>query len=274
MKKRLKFLAGMLALLLLTGAAWLGNGLFGNPVSRYLATATARRHIASVYAGTDYRIEDVRYNFKDGRYHAFIESPGSIDTTFSLLIGMTGKLQLDTFDDVTGGSNTAHRLEQEYRTLTDAVFADADFPYVCDIAFGTLEIYPGMYIGDPQHGDIPQYALNQDLLIIDHIYDIRTLGAQAGHLVIYVESDDISVNAAADIMLGVRAKFDSAGVPFAAMSFTLQQPLPDDGPRPEDEIHVAHFPCGDIRPDGMTDRVQQAHDALSEYYRQLDEQCK
>ena len=269
-KKSLKILAGVVAVVILAGLGWFANACVGNPISKMLATNTAEKHLAETYSGTDYYIERVIYSFKDSKYHAFIKSPSSIDTEFSLLITMGGELRLDTYEDVQTGSNTARRLEQEYRELTDTVFTSPSFPYASHIEYGTLEIYPGNLIGNPEYDDVPSYSLNQDDLILDKIYDIRELGRQAGHLVIYIESDTVTIDAAAEIMLDIKSRFDDAGIPFAAMDFTLWRPKPTEGKRVEGEVSVAQFPYDDIYEDGMVDRVNAADKALKEYYAEQD----
>ena len=177
--------------------------------------------LAATYSDTDYYIDRISYNFKDGNYKAFIKSPTSMDTEFTLSITMFGKLQWNSYEDVITGSNTARRIDQEYRELTDTLFIDPSFPYNCYIGFGTLEIYPAYLIENADLADVPSYALNQDELILDKIYNIPELGRQAGHLIIYVENNTVTIEQAAQIMLGIKEQFDAAGIPFAAMDFTL-----------------------------------------------------
>ncbi len=273
MKRRtLRRAAAMLAIALALGLAWLGNALFGNPISYLLAQSAAREHLETVYGGTDFYIERIGYSFKDANYHAFIRSPSSIDTEFTLYITMLGRLRLDTYDDVLSGFNTALRLEAAYRMLADTVLEDSYFPYVCRIAFGTLEIYPQELINNPDVDDVPTYAMSQDELVIDGEYDIRALGREAGHLILYVEHDAVDFDHAAGIMLDIRARFDAAGVPFAAMDFTLQHPREKGEKRPVGEVSVAHFPYDAIYAEGMSSRVEEAHHRLEAYYAELDAQ--
>jgi len=271
-KKILRRTAYMLIAVLLAILLGMGNALFGNPVSRMLAGNTARKHLDDVYAGTDYYIERIGYSFKDANYHAFIRSPSSVDTEFTLYITMLGRMRLDTYDDVLSGFNTALRLEHTYRELTDTVLEDPAFPYDCHIAFGTLEIYPQELIEDPNAEGVPAYAIVQDELVIDGKYDIRELGRRAGHVIIYAEQDDVDAQHAAEIMLDIKARFDEAQIPFAAMDFTLWHPKDEDGKRPEGEISVAHFPYDAIHADGMRGRVEEADRALEAYYAELDKQ--
>ena len=116
---------------------------------------------------------------------------------------------------------------------------DPAFPYQCHIGYGCLEIYPTELLNSTKAAsEVPDYALNQDELILDHIYDIPALGRQAGHLILYLEAEQVSFESAANIMLDLKARFDEAGVPFAAMDLTVQPPRAEDGQRPDGEIRV------------------------------------
>lgn len=275
MKKNVKIILKVIAVVLLVVVLFFVNAFCGNPVSKLLATRTAEKHLAETYPDADYYIEKVGYNFKFSDYYAVIKSPSSIDTVFNLHISMLGKLRLDTYEDVESGFVTARRLDDEYRSITNEIFESEDFPYDADISYGTLEIHQDEYI-DGEYDDIPTYAIRQDKLVKDKMYDIRELGAKAGHLVIYVESDTVTVENAAEIMLDIRRIFDKADVPFAAMDFTLEYPLPEgeDIGRPEGYVSVADFRCDDIREERMPERVRKADKALREKYEQMDKEAE
>lgn len=269
-KKMWKTLALLLALGLMGYLGWLANAFLGNPVSSYLAARTAQNHLAATYADADYIIERSTYSFKDGCYHYFIDSPSSMDTEFSLTVDQLGRLRQDTYSDVTDKFVTAQRLNQEYRELTDTVLESPTFPYVCHIAYGTLEIFPREAFLNPVQNEVPAYALVQEELVLDKIYDISELGAQAGRLVIYIDTGTLTYETAAEILLDVRAAFDSAGIPFHAVNLTLQYPLPEEGPRPDDFIGCRDFLYDDITEDGMVDRMKEADQALKAYYASMD----
>lgn len=265
-----KFIAWSLALVLLGGALWVVDVFAGNPVSKMLATNTAKAHLAETYAGTDYEIEGVRYSFKDGQYHAFVKSPSSRDTEFTLYITKGGTLRFDTFERVSSKDNTAARLDEAYRALCDTLLESEAFPYTLHIAYGTLEFTREALLKASSQTDIPSYALLQDELVLDGDYDIRDLGRQAGHLIIYVEGESVSVDEAARVMCDIRNHFDQAGIPFRAMDFVLWYPQNDDGTRKDGEVHVADFPYEEIRSDGMVERVTAADAALTAYYEKED----
>lgn len=269
-KKILKIAALVTAFILIIGLSWLGNALLGNPISKMLATNTAKQHLAETYVETDFYIERITYSFKDSNYHAFIKSPSSIDTEFSLTISMLGKLKLDTYDDVVNGFNTARRVDMEYRELVDTIFEHPNFPYSGRIGYGTLEIYPDEFIENDENDEFPSYSIAQSSLELDKIYDIRELGRQAGHIIIYAEGDTVSIEKAAEMMVDIKSYFDDANIPFVAMDFTLQYMKSEDGTRPDEEIHVKDFRYEDIYLEGMNERVLEAHNALTEFYEKLD----
>lgn len=273
-KKVLKIIALVIAIALIVGVCWFANALNGNPLSKMLAEKAVVAYLAENYAHTDYYVEKLAYSFKFGNYYAHIRSEASMDTQFTLYIDMIGNVYFDTFDDVLRGAITARRLEQEYRDLTDQIFENPAFPYPSDIGYGTLEIYPREALDDPNVNDIPDYALVQQDLVLDQIYDIRELGRQAGHLIIYVERDTISFELASQIMLGIRTEFDKANIPFRTMDFVLQLPLPEEGPRSDEEVRVEDFRYEDIYQENLIDRIKAAHEELEAYYAEQDAKYK
>ena len=273
-KKVLKIIALVIAIALIVGICWVANGLNGNPISKMLAKKAANEYLEENFSDTDYYIEELGFSFKFSNYYAHVRSVTSMDTQFTLHIDMLGNVYFDTYDSVTGGFVTARRVEQEYRELTNQVFETPSFPYPSDIGYGTLEIYPQEALDDPDVNDIPDYALVQQDLILDQIYDIRELGRQAGHLIIYVESETISFELAAQIMLDIRAEFEKANIPFRAIDFVLQLPLPEEGPRPDEEVRVKDFRYEDIYQENLIDRIKAAHEELETYYAEQDAKYK
>lgn len=268
MKKFYKIAALVLALALMAGIGLFANSLVGNPVSKLLAQRTAEAYLAQTYGGTDFYVEDLGFSFKDGHYYAHIKSPSSMDTWFTLYITMGGRLTQDTYPDVLSGSTTARRLMDGYRALADTVLESPAFPYESEIAFGDLEIIDRAWLGGE---DVPDYALIEDQLELDKLYDIPALGAKAGHLVIYVSDETVTVERAAEIMLDIKSLMDDGGVPFYVMDFTLQHPRPTpDAPRPEGSIRILNFPYADIYKEDMINRVQTAYRDTMAYYAERD----
>lgn len=269
-KKFWKILALILAVALIAGICVFANALAGNPISKLLAERSVERYLAEQYPGTDYYVERLGFNFKFTNYYAHIRSVSSMDTQFTLHIDYLGKVCFDTYDDVTNGYVTARRLEDEYRSLTDQILDNPSFPYETDIAFGSLVINPREAIENPDVTDIPEWSIVTQDLILDHAYDIRELGRQAGELIIYVYSEELTCEIAAEILLGIRAEFDKAAVPFRAIDFTLRHPRTEDGPWDEEYIGAEDFPYEQITEEGLADRIRQADADLKAYRAEQD----
>lgn len=246
-KKILKISAFVAALVLVVIVGFFACAFLGNPVSKALATKTAKEYVAETYAGTDYEIEDVSYSFKDSNYYAHIVSPSSKDTYFSLVIGLNGKLIYDNYETyVADGFNTEQRLDKEYRELTDTVLESKTFPCKIDFAFGELETH-----------------LLEEEFEIDGIYDINKLGAEAGRIALYVYDDEVSAQRMAEVLLDVREAFDKAGVSFNKIDCTIQLEADEPGIGRE-EICVRDILYSDINEEGLVERVIENYEAISE----------
>lgn len=275
MKKCIGIIGIVLLIALIAVLIWFGNVMLGNPVSHALASKAAKAYLSDRFSDTDYEMERITHSFKDGRYHAFMVSPTSIDGDFSVCFSMMGEYCYDTYDSVQDGWNTAQRLNSEYRKLTDTILNDPALPYdntqVYSIMFCELEIYPKEFIDDPNVHDIPDYSLVQDDLELNKIYDIKELGAQAGHLILYVDNEVISVEETARIMLDFRSMFDEADIPFYAMDFVLRHPRTEDGQSDDEEIRINDFLYQDIYEEGLTERIEIAIEETAAYYAILDQ---
>ncbi len=269
MKKRiLKIAAFVVALALAVGVCWFANGLVGNPISKALATRTAEKYIEQKFPGVDFELERVTFSFKDTKYHAYIISPSSVDSSFSLTINMGGKIVLDLYENnVLTGWNTARRLGDAYREAVDQILENPSFPYDCHIGFGDLEFISKEYENEP---DVPAYAIVTNGLKLDGIYDINELGAKAGKLTIYIYDDTVTVERLSEIILDIKGMLDDAGIGFYVMDCVLEYPKPESGEWKQGRVEVMNFPYSDIYEEGMVERVQASNDAANSYYGEMD----
>ncbi|MBE5893838.1 MAG: hypothetical protein E7286_10765 [Lachnospiraceae bacterium] len=268
-KKTKKIFALILALALIAGVCVFANGVVGNPVSKWLATSAAQKRLAEVYADKDYEVERVTFSFKDGNYHAFIVSPSSPDSEFSMSLNWKGQLRWDGYEErVLSGENTAARINKEYRAATEAVFTSPAFPYYSHIEFGDIEFISREWV-DAE--DLSRYALFTEDLELDQVYDIRELGKTAGHLVLYVYDEDVSVEKAAEILLEVKHLMDAGGVSFHVIDLVLEYPKPeDDSPRKEGRVETMEFLYDDIYEEGLVERVDAANEAAIAHHAKMD----
>lgn len=254
MKKRILI---VLAVLLALGAAWIGNAFLGNPVSAFLVRRNARAYIQETYPRLDLRLEDARYSFKNGSYHAFIVSDTSRDTHFTLYYDGLGRLFADTYEDrVTSGWNTIRRLDDAYRQITDPVLEA--LPHDVHIAFGELR----HFFKEEEVPDYPAIALTE--LEPDKEYDITELGEQYGHLVIYLTTEDCSPAFAVKLLPQLRVHLE--GVPFYSLDLTLQKT--DDG----EELYLRNFPAEDMDAENLEEKIRESHRKTAEEYAQMDKE--
>ena len=275
-KKWLKIGALLVALLIIAGLCVFANALVGNPVSKWLATRTAEKHLEEVYGGTDFEIERIGFNFKDTDYYAHIYSPSSEDSSFSLRMDMFGNLELDTYESrVLYGGNTQDRLYMEYRELVDEVLEAPDYPFTSFIAYGDLQVgfkAPDVEVGVPYW---PESYVILGEVELDKKYDIRELAKTAGYLVVYVEDAVVTVERAAEVLLELKELFERKNVPFYAIDFVLEYPRKEEGGTiKEGRVNVDGFLYTDIYEEGLVERVRLADEELTAYYEEQDRVTK
>lgn len=267
-KKILKTVAVIISIALVIGVCVIVNAFVGNPISKHIATNTAEKHLEEKYSDRDFEIEKVIYNLKDGNYHAFIKSPSSIDSHFTILIDMSGNLKIDNYEySVLTGWNTANRLGNEYREKVDEILDSQSFPYAVDIGFGDIEFIPTEYAKDPS---VPDYAIIIEELKLDGEYDINELGSKAGKLTIYIDDETVSYERLAELILEVKKIFDDAKVKFYALDFVLEYPKNENGTKKEGRVEVRDFLYADIYEEDMIERVKASDKAANEYYAEQD----
>lgn len=270
MKKRiLKIAAFVFAIALIVGVCVFANALVGNPISKAMATNTAEKHIEENYADKDFEIERVTFSFKDGYYHAFIYSPSSIDSDFTILVDMWGKLRYDTYEDrVLSGGNTADRISRDYRAVVDKVLDSQAFPYNEHIGYGDFDFYPRVHL---EEYSVPEYALITEDLTLDAFYDVNELGAKHGKLTIYIDDDTVSYERLSEILLDIRRIFDDSGVKFYVIDCVLEyQKNEDSSKKQEGRVEVREFLYADIYEEGMVERVKASDEAAKAYYAEQD----
>lgn len=253
--------ASLVLFVIVLVAGFFSNGLFGNPISKHLATKTAEKRITSCYADTDYKIDDVRYSFKEGCYHAYIVSPSSPDSDFTLAISMLGKLRLDDYENrVVGKWNTAMRINAEYGTAVDKIIDADSFPYSFDIGYGAL-----IFDRDVSLSDFPVGTYDMTSLVLDGAYDPYDTGKAAGEVTLYLKGEAVTEQRLAEILLDVKEIFDKGGVAFNSINLILEN---DAGER----VEVMSMLYTDIYEDGFLNRVKQSNSSAKEYYQKQDEE--
>ena len=266
MKKFLKILIRMVVVAVLGIALWFYLGFFGNPVSKMLASHSAEKYVAQNYPNC--YIENVGYNFKDGKYFANIQKEESADTNFFVYFDWLGNVTHDAYEGyVTSGHNTANRLFMEYRALLDEALPQESVDFTLDIFYGDiLTEYYGKDVGSIDEDDI--VCMPMEELILDKQYDYTDISYKYGRVCLYANHEDVSIEKACEILLTVKEKLDKNDIGFYYIDFVLEKPRDKDGMPSQDEtrINIDYFKWDDIYADGLEERVQTAHDKLTAYY--------
>ena len=268
MKRGLKIGCAALLAAQIIALAYVLNAFFGNPVSFYLAERSGKAYLEENYAHLNLQIDWFGYSFKDANYYMTVSDTSSRDIHFSIYMRPNGEVRYDTYDSVESGWNTWGRLDSEYRMQTRALFDVESFELRNDIAFGSIEIdEESVFDFRPV-----SYGVKLDKLVVDGEYDLDELAARAGHIVFYMQDEDVSFETAARGMLRLKELLDENGLEFFAMDFVLRLPREEGQPgNGGPEIHVQNFLRSDIYEEGMAQRVQAAHEALSAFYEELDQ---
>ena len=266
-RKILRIAAFCAAMALIFGVACFANALVGNPISKAVATKTAKAYVEDHYAGMGYAIDTVSYSFKDGNYYAHLKTEKSMDGDFSLCISMTGQLQNDDYDSrVTHHGNLVRRLYMAYRERVDEVLESAVYPYEFSIGFGDLEF-------DYELGKEPNpLMISKAELVNDRFYDVGKLGETNGRIVLYIDSETVDEKTAGEMLLTTKKLLSDAGVGFYDIDLVLEYPPYDEESyqRPEGKIRIEGFLSDDIYEEGLADRIHAAHERTQAEYAEDD----
>ena len=268
MKKRiLKIIALCLGVTLTIGTCAFANALVGNPISKMLAEGTAKKHVAASYPNTGYTVESVSYSFKTGEYYALVNNPSNVDEHFSLTLSMLGKLLDDDYTfRVEEHQNVANRIYFEYRALVDAVLTSYAYPYSVSLGYGDF------LIAD-EHEFSPENALKRSELKNGEAYNVGELGGKSAMLVLYIDSDAVTTQRAAEVLLKTKELMNRSGVYFYAVHLVVQySPYDEQKPyaRPEGRVDLLNFLASDIYEDGITARIEDCAKSTQDYYSRLE----
>lgn len=271
MKTRiLKISALCLAVVLIVGVGAFANSLVGNPISKMMARHTAENHLETNYPNTDYEIEEVSYSLKDGGYYAHVVSPSSMDGNFTLRISMFGKLRNDDYSSrVEGHGNVANRLFFEYREMVDTILNSYAYPYTVSMGYGDLEFEREL------DKETVEGAIKRSELVNDKFYNVGELGEKNGEFVLYIDSDTVTNEKAAEILLKTKELMDQSGISFYSVHLVLRYPPYDakkSYERPEGEIDLKDFLYADIYEEGMIERVIKCAEDTQNYYNEQDKE--
>ncbi|MCM1167820.1 MAG: hypothetical protein NC299_14390 [Lachnospiraceae bacterium] len=260
----LRIIAAVIAFAIIGWLLWAATDLLGNPVSYYKAKSAAEKYIAENYADKGYVLEGVSFNFKFKSYTAAAVIPDSEDCAFGMYFNYKGEFARDDYESrVANGGNTRSRIQERYRELINSVFNSPSYPYrvkdgsVVNIAYSEL-----VFEGD-DYDEEYDFGLSKAILEPDGVYDIAGLGEQAGLITLYVVTDELSAENAAEILLTVNELTKRGGAPFYAIRLTLES-------REREYYELGTVKRSEIYAEGLTERVEDAHRRETARLEELD----
>ena len=117
-------------------------------------------------------------------------------------------------------------------------------------------------------------AINRSELINNKIYNVSELGATNGELILYIDTDTVTNEKAAEILLKTKELMDKEGISFYSVQLVLQHPPYDaEKPyeRPDGEINIRKFLYTDIYEENIVERVSKAVKDTEAYYKEQNE---
>ena len=116
-------------------------------------------------------------------------------------------------------------------------------------------------------------ALKRSDLANDKFYNVGELGAKNGELVLYIDSDIVTNEKAAEILLKTKELMDQSGISFYSVELCLRHPPYDaekSYERPDGEIRLEDFLYADIYEEGLVERVAKCAEDTQNYYNEQD----
>ena len=264
MKKIGKVIAISVAIVLIIGLLILTNAFVGNPISKIMVTNNAQKYIEATYPNTDYEVERVVFNFKTGGYTAYIQSLSSQDTYFDVDYSIRGKIKYDNFSTrVSDGFNTWQRINSEYREVTDEIIEQ--LPYETDIEYGEIQTL--------EKGNSPlKFGVDMASLELDKLYDTNELGRQYGKITLYVNTEEVTPEKAAEVLQEVKKQFDEHNQSFYAIDLVLRYPRKEEIKEWQDDkaLRIECFLYSDIVEEGLLEKIEGAIGVTEAYYKEMD----
>ena len=274
MKKFAKILCRISIIVATALVLYIAFAFFGNPMSYLIAKKNASNFMEENFGDSHFKISHVNHDFKTGSYYAYVDSPTSQDSYFTIYFNEWGRYRYDSYEDVTNKYTTFYRLNNQYWDFVRKNAADRNSRFDISIYFGDIKaagVYE-IYTYIDENGEIVEYTLDKEYglvistLELDKEYDIYQIGRNCGCITLYIHDPEVTVERAAELLLEVKDYLDASNVPFYAIDFNLCAPRNEEGQLIGDQITLFEFLYSDIYEDGLVDRVQESWEITQKHY--------
>lgn len=93
-----RILAFILATVMICFILIVANSAVGNPISKIICKNSAKKYLELNYAGENFEIESITYDFKFSDYWCRVKSKTSPDKQFTILLTPSGDIKSDDYE--------------------------------------------------------------------------------------------------------------------------------------------------------------------------------
>lgn len=259
MKKIIKIISVIVAIILLIGMIFFADAFVGNPISKYLVDKNSNKYIEENYAELDLD-KEIGYSFKTTNYFVYLKSKTIKDLYFTLSYNKLGKLKYDGYENrIVKGWNIITRLDEDYREKTDKTF---DKLKNTPLFATNKSINTFSYLFSK--GDIPGIdgGIDGSSLELDKEYDVKEIGKIGGIIKVYVSfSDgDESYERGAEALKIIKKVFDEDKLGFCYINFAIYNKEGNYA------YIIDYFPYSEIDSENLAEKVKIAHETNPNYH--------
>lgn len=241
--------------------------MLGNPVSQYMATNAAKKHIEKYFSGEDFQIEYTHYEFKTTNYAVGVKSKSNIDRHFYIEYDCFGNYKSDTSAGMEDGSRTFARINGDYSLKVNTALEEIagklkESGFEIDYGFGML-----LTEDDNAHRVKMPALIDIASLESGKIYDVTELGKIYGHITISVKTDEPTVKNAASALLLLKSRLDEKDVGFRTVDFTIYST--DDA---FNKTYYVDIFYSQIKSDKIEDTLVKIEEDTTEFFKKMDEE--
>lgn len=238
MKKAIRILAGLGAVVLIIFLLILTMGFTGNPISKVLATRSADKYIEENYSDLDLIREETVFEFKQGYYIVKYYKPNSKDIHFGIETDYLGRITIDGYESVVLSKvNTRFRLNDEFGEYIDKIVRE-NLNYDFDFDMNNY-----IALGDEESQE------ERDALDIDMVFNMENLPVDQ-YINIYIFEENRTWDRLAEVMLELDQLMEKHNLDISAYSVILQEPRAAEGPI-EEALGVYDFPKDNINSEDL-----------------------
>ena len=236
----LKVIAGLLALLIVSGLLFIVNSFVGNPISASIATSKINSYVQANYSDLELEVSKATYNFKTSAYQSFAVSKKSEDTRFSIS-WRKGHISDYYESEVVSRFSTYRRLSEEFDDVIERIISE-EFPYEVDLVIGDFT---------KSEGDFSTLVLDMPLDI--HNPPLKTT------LTIWTFIEEYSYEALAEQLLDLHRLMLKHQIPINEYSLRLMKDYRNSDKKEftPDEFYVYDFPAELISEQGLIERIKE-----------------